>query len=751
MMNVNSVGVSVWGLPDGTSVVESVFGEQFRIGASGEEVGALLARCDGTATIAGIASESDDPETVRDLLQALVDYGCLSTSVSCGSRWWSRFKDHVPVPERISGARVVLVGDAAVAVVLRESLVAAGVAATCVSEDELGVCLGEGGPDLVVSVLAAADHARLLAVHDACIGRGVGWSALVVDRGSGWLGPLVVPGRTADYRDLIDRRKCLVDDPDLWPAQTVPPVWPGVDLPPRPELVWLATVMAIQVTRWIAGADCRLLSTEIEADPVALSLTEHPILPIPVPGRVGQPLTSWTPTPDSLVDPRTGVIWRLRDTNHHESVPSSLHSVQADISNMAHADRNPWQNDLISGGTSFIDRNIAAKASVGEAIERYCANLVGFLPEITAKYADLIAYGADAVDPESLVLYSERQYAQPGFPFVPFTRDLKVRWVKGRNLTKDTDAWLPAGLVYINWHFVDTGDDPTLGFHNYAGVAAGPSAEFAIVSAIEEVVERDAMMTWWSNRHRLPAVELTPELAALWHGNPTRLGQRAWAIHLDNEFDIPVIAGIVENTREQFLTIGFAARPDPIEATRKAWAEAISLQEGSRDLLLPQEDSTVRNLLMLQGGDGDYLKPWRPDRAYQDSYRKDFRDVVQLLCQEQFHLDPRTREHVAPWIDVPTERTYADLPTLPDRTLDTYRRIIEDHGLQIYTADLTTPDIALCGLRIIRVLIPGLAPNFPAAFPTWGRDRIQNHAIALGWRDHRIDEDQLNTFPLPYA
>ena len=104
---------------------------------------------------------------------------------------------------------------------------------------------------------------------------------------------------------------------------------------------------------------------------------------------------------------------------------------------------------------------------------------------------------------------------------------------------------------------------------------------------------------------------------------------------------------------------------------------------------------------MLQGGDGDYLKPWRPDRAYQDSYRKDFRDVVQLLCQEQFHLDPRTREHVAPWIDVPTERTYAELPTLPDRTLDTYRRIIEDHGLQIYTADLTTPDIALCGLRIM--------------------------------------------------
>ena len=142
--------------------------------------------------------------------------------------------------------------------------------------------------------------------------------------------------------------------------------------------------------------------------------------------------------------------------------------------------------------------------------ERYCANnTLACDPSELISYADLIAGCADAVDPESLVLYSERQYAQPGFPFVPFTRDLKVRWVKGRNLTKDTDAWLPASLVHMNWHMGPFAQDPIVNYQHFAGVAAGPSAEFAIVSAIEEVVERDAMMTWWSNRHRLPAVELT--------------------------------------------------------------------------------------------------------------------------------------------------------------------------------------------------------------------------------------------------
>ena len=422
--------------------------------------------------------------------------------------------------------------------------------------------------------------------------------------------------------------------------------------------------------------------------------------------------------------------------------------LQGPVADMARLGTHPWHNFTKAWCSTFDPEREARNALIGEAVERYCANnTLACDPSELISYADLIAGGADAVDPESLVLYSERQYAQPGFPFVPFTRDLKVRWVKGRNLTKDTDAWLPASLVHMNWHMGPFAQDPIVNYQHFAGVAAGPSAEFAIVSAIEEVVERDAMMTWWSNRHRLPAVEFTPELAALWHGNPTRLGQRAWAIHLDNEFDIPVIAGIVENTREQFLTIGFAARPDPIEATRKAWAEAEGFQLGLRDMNSPEE-SLNRELLAARGHP---LQPYREDRRYLDAVDDDFHDLITTSGQLQVHLDPRTREHVAPWIDVPTERTYAELPTLPDRTLDTYRRIIEDHGLQIYTADLTTPDIALCGLRIIRVLIPGLAPNFPAAFPTWGRDRIQNHAIALGWRDHRIDEDQLNTFPLPYA
>ena len=56
-------------------------------------------------------------------------------------------------------------------------------------------------------------------------------------------------------------------------------------------------------------------------------------------------------------------------------------------------------------------------------------------------------------------------------------------------------------------------------------------------------------MIWWMNREPLSAMVLTAELAALWEGVPSRMGQRAWLIHLDNEFGVPVMAGVVENPR----------------------------------------------------------------------------------------------------------------------------------------------------------------------------------------------------------
>lgn len=505
----------------------------------------------------------------------------------------------------------------------------------------------------------------------------------------------------------------------------------------------------VEVVRWLAGAGCRLLSAELEADPLTLHMIEHPVLPLP--GAVPASLVAgWSPTAERLVDGHCGLVLGFRDTVHHPAVPASLRTVAADVCDMAQAGRHPWQNDLLCGGTSFTSRDDARAAALGEAVERYCANWTAGHRLVHASYDELTARGEQAVDPLSLVLYSQRQHAAPGFPFRPFTRDLAVHWVAGHSLTHDRPAWLPASQVFINWRSDAPESEPALHFHNYVGVQAGPSLDFALASAMEEIIERDAMMTWWANRIPQPALDLPERLAGLWQGGPAALGQQAWAIPIDNEFGVPVVAGVVENVTDRLLSIGFAARPTADAAVLKAWGEALILQEGSRDMDRPEQDCAIRGVLGRHHSGGDYLKPWRSDRSYLDAYRPDFHDVVQLLCQQQVNLDPRARRVVSPWVDVARSRRIDDVPALPDRSPDTYRRRIEERGFEVLYVELTTADVAMCGLRVVRVLIPGLAPNFPAAFPTWGRRRLQDNATRLGWGEP-LDEDELNVFPLPYA
>jgi len=211
---------------------------------------------------------------------------------------------------------------------------------------------------------------------------------------------------------------------------------------------------------------------------------------------------------------------------------------------------------------------------------------------------------------------------------------------------------------------------------------------------------------------------------------------------------VPVIAGVVENVPDQFLTIGFAVRPDPAEASLKAWAEALALQETARSLQDPS-GSFWRITVKLLGDEG--LKPPRDDRRYLDAYRSDFHDVTTLLCQLQASLDPRVRERVRDWVDVDPVRPLHSLPSLPARTAATYRERLEQRGFEVFAVDMTTPDVATTDMKVARVVVPGLVPNYPTAFQPFGRRRVQDMAVALGWRRQPLDEGELNNFPLPHA
>ena len=604
---------------------------------------------------------------------------------------------------------------------------------------------------IVIALQDSLDVVFLKWLDELCDTNQTCWVQFHLDQAMGWLGPLVVPSQTANYHDLLVRRLTMFETPDVYEALTALPIrLHSSPLPPKRELIWMLTIFLTEIKRWLTKETCHLLSTEVEANPLTLQLTHYPILPLPDHPLTSDLQISATKNAHLLLNDRCGVIVRTTQIFHHPSIPKDVRTIQAH-GGMMRWHYPDWPASSIASGSTFGDETAAFYAAVGEIIERYCGNYMYDLQPIQASYNDLMARGEHAIDPQTLILYSQQMYQQPGCPFVPFSRDLPVRWVKGWSLTHNRAAWLPFSLVYIYTNLENTErfpNEPAISYTNYPGVAAGATIEQALVSAIEEVVERDSMMIWWLNRHPLPAIQLPPAMQALWQGQPTDMGQRAWLIYLQNEFDLPVIAGVLENSHEQLLSIGFACRHDPIQAALKAWTEAINLQEISRDL---NDPNGALYSVVQEGLAHDIFKPWREDRMYVDDYQDNYQDVIHLLNQSQFFLDPRAIEQVRPWLDVPATRRFADIPNLPQRSLINYQKHIESCGYEIFYIDLTTPDIRHTGLKAVRVIIPGLVPNFPAAFPPLGGGRVQNIPVQLGWRANPLPADELNYMPMPYA
>lgn len=734
-----------------STLVITPTGDLYHVEVEPPIVEQLLQRCDGERSIDEIVAGFSNPEMLQEIIQALLEGGSLSLRPpTVDEKDWARFPQNGLNPVQARSTHIILLGDAPlIELMMRCQLTSRFASTTIIEAIELAATLPKYADEQVVvlAVRSFLDTDLFVQVDEQCAASGVRWVPFHLAQGRGWIGPAIQPGHTANYRDLLARRRAAADDAEQFEAITSPPLLP-VALPAESELAAMLAMLCIDLERWLVGAPSRFVSVELEVDPLTLECRPYPVLPLPQNVPVDDFHISAEVDANLLFNERSGIILRTAQIGHDPSIPSALMTVQTHVARM---DRlfPTWHNDAFSAGSVFYDAQQAYQSAIGEAVERYCGNAMFQAEPIFTSYRELVQAGEYALDPDTLVLFSEQMYNTPGCPFVPFRQDTRTYWVRGHSLTRDCAAWLPASLVYVNWQASGYADNPLTNATYYPGIAAGISFEMAMMSAIQELIERDSTMIWWMNRQPLPAVALPSDLTELWLGSPTELGQHAWAIYLENEFDIPVIAGVVEQTREQFLTIGFACRPEPRQAILKAWAEALTLQEGSRDIQDP--DGLTRQSITWGWLPPDALQPWREDRLYLDDYRTDFRDVTQLMAQQQIFLDPRAIERVRPWVDTPASLSFDELPFIENPSLGLYQQRIESHGYEIFYMDVTTPDVALTGFTAVRVIIPGLTPNFPAAFPPAGRRRVQDTPVHLGWRTTPLAEDDLNYMPMPHA
>jgi ribosomal protein S12 methylthiotransferase accessory factor len=328
------------------------------------------------------------------------------------------------------------------------------------------------------------------------------------------------------------------------------------------------------------------------------------------------------------------------------------------------------------------------------------------------------------VDPRSLPLASEKEYAS--LPHLArFDPDLELDWVEGRSLTTGRTRYVPACVVYVPYRFPRREErltDPIS-----TGLAAGSGLHHAMLGGLLEVVERDSVSIFWENRLALPTLdlrELTAGPAAAVVERLSAAGVQVTCKDLTTDLGIPaVFVRYVE---------GPADRPVVAHATRAD----LDLHEA---LLGALEEADL-----CRTG----LQTWLAERSIPDvdQIRLDRPDFYTYYCAPgRLSLVPFWDE--GPLRPLPAPRP---APASPEAAVDEVVRRLSARGYEPIAVDITPVDVAECGVRVVRSVVPGLCPiTLRRDFHRRGGRRLYEAPVRMGLRAAPLTEDELNPYPLP--
>lgn len=329
----------------------------------------------------------------------------------------------------------------------------------------------------------------------------------------------------------------------------------------------------------------------------------------------------------------------------------------------------PWKS--AAGGVS---RNLkeATYAAIGEGLERYSASAYK-LPIKLRSDLDL----SELIGPEDFSLFSKEQIKQTDFPFTNLYKDT-TGFTNVYSIYDNQEKWIPHGLVSLR-------DDFSTGLSTSSGLAAGYSKQFALLRAIQELIERDALMTTWL--HSIPGRKVaTPkeyldEVAAK-DGNIVCIDATpAYSPH-----PVAIVAGSLPIRGNQRYSLGAACRETWEEAVEKAYLEWV---QG-----------------VFFAGYYYSLNPDLQFNSYDEVNTFDSHAVYYTVNPNEWAKIPLLREsgYVKPNYGTKSRNNTVALTKLV--------KALHKHKIRMFYRDLTTSDLLQLGVCTIRAVSPDLLPIF---------------------------------------
>lgn len=427
-----------------------------------------------------------------------------------------------------------------------------------------------------------------------------------------------------------------------------------------------------------------------------------------------------------MVSSRVGIVRRVGQGCLHAQDPKAfgLGIVASDISRYC----DTVNSSKGGGGGDSLIRALAA--TLGEAVERYCMFFYDKRQMVLATYREV---ADDAVPPDQLRLYSRDQIERIGGKSRAqyFTEDTRIRWVWGYSLTEERPRLVPASFVYMNYRCGD--DEAVIGSNASTGLAAGLTIEEAILVALSEVVERDAFTICWLKRRPGRRIvvdddEVRRFMARRFHADHERVSMIAYDVSLD--VAMPSVFLVMKRPSEfgPTVCVGSATRLSPVEALRKCCFEAGQSLPYFRFLL-------------------GQLKQWQPAPDHSDVSSFDHHAVFYTKRPDLVPAAFEFLEHAEPAValsDLPNQAT--------GRVLSDIRRcteLLRAAGLEVIVTEITTPDVREIGMRVVRVMIPGMVPLHGVhKYPFLGAKRLAQFPAEGAWCGG--DPDAINPYPHPF-
>lgn len=368
-----------------------------------------------------------------------------------------------------------------------------------------------------------------------------------------------------------------------------------------------------------------------------------------------------------------------------------------------------------SSGKGTTDTQARASA-ICEALERYSGVFQGNEARVRSSKAEL---GARALDPNECMLFSDRQFEERqnwnerGLRFQvvpqPMPPNASIEWSAVYPLTGGDEAYLPTSYLYFGY---PTEEDAFYAWADSNGNAAGATIEDALLQALLELIERDAVSIWWYNRLQMPGVDLS-ELGDAYVNDVVSflddLGRDVWVLDLTHDLEIPTYAALTRRRAgaAEDIVFGFGSHLSAKVAIRRAVTEMCQFAPA---VLESHSDGSTNYMF----NDAESLRWWTEARI-------------------------TTHPYLTPSGEAPRkhESTEYSVATALSEILSRLRQ----KNLQVFYLDQTRPEV---GLSVVKVICPGMRHWWARFAP----GRLYDVPVVLDKLTQPRLETELNAVPL---